>query len=139
MKRFQFSLERVLNFRRIQADAEQAKLALLEQELATLNREIVSLQDQFRQAVRIVSDQPADRAELGRYRMVVESETIKLQRRKRELEQQLHAQRHQYTKAKQAAEVLKRLKEKQYKSWEQGLQKELDDLAMDAYLARWRQ
>jgi flagellar FliJ protein len=139
MKRFQFSLDRVLNFRRLQADAEQAKLIRLEQELAAVDAEIRSLRDAFRAAIQTVSTHPADRAELGRYRMIVESQTLKLQSRRREIENRVQLQRQLFTKALQAAEVLARLKEKQYTQWQKGLQKELDNLAMDSFLARWKQ
>lgn len=139
MKRFQFSLDRVLNFRRLQADAEQAKLVRLEQELAAVEAEIRHLNEAFQAAVQSVSPHPADRAELGRYRMIVESQTLKLQSRRGEIASRVQLQRQLFTKARQAAEVLARLKEKQYTQWQQGLQKELDDLAMDSFLARWKQ
>jgi flagellar FliJ protein len=139
MKRFQFSLDRVLNFRRLQADAEQAKLVRLEQELAAVEAEIRHLKEAFQAAVQSVSPNPADRAELGRYRMIVESQTLKFQSRRDEIASRVQLQRQLFTKARQAAEVLARLKDKQYTRWQQGLQKELDDLAMDSFLARWKQ
>lgn len=138
MKRFQFSLERVLTYRRSQADIEQAKLAALETELTAIREELVKLNAAFQQEVRTVLPNPIDRAELGRYRMVVESQTIRLNQRIAEKQTQVLKQRELYVKANQAAEVLTKVKDKQKKNWEQELQKELDSLAMDSYLARWK-
>ena len=138
MKRFQFSLERVLTYRRSQADIEQSKLAALETELTAIREELAKLNAAFQQEVRTVLPNPIDRAELGRYRMVVETQTIRLNQRIAEKQAQVLKQRELYVKANQAAEVLTKVKEKQKKNWEQELQKELDSLAMDSYLARWK-
>ena len=138
MKRFQFGLERVLVYRRSQADLEQAKLVALETELAKIRQELADLNAAFLNEVRNVKANPVDRAELGRYRMVVETQTIRLNQRIAEKQAELAKQKERYVKANQAAEVLSKVKEKQHKRWQQDLQKELDSLAMDSYLARWK-
>jgi len=139
MKRFQFSLERVLKYRRSQADLEQARLAALEAELTKIHEQIQSLANSFKHAVSTVAPHPADRAELGRYRMIIESQTAKLQHNLIAKQSQIDTQRAAYLKAKQAAEVLDKVKARQYDAWQRDLQKELDSLAMDSYLARWKQ
>jgi flagellar biosynthesis chaperone FliJ len=138
MKRFAFPLERVLAYRRSQADLEQAKLVNLETELKKLREELNVLQASFAEEVRNVRPNPVDRAELGRYRMVVETQTIRIEQRMREKVAQVERQKQVYVKANQAAEVLVKVKDKQKKNWEKELQKELDSLAMDSYLARWK-
>lgn len=139
MKRFSFPLERVLVYRRSQADLEKAKLAALETQLSELRRQQMELQDAFRNEVAQVGANPQARAELGRYRMVVETQSMRLAKRFSEIQAQVLAQRDQYIKANQAAEVLVKVKDKQKKSWEHEMQKELDSLAMDSYLSRWKQ
>ena len=139
MKRFAFPLERVLTYRRNQADLEQAKLVSLEGEIQKHREEFNGLQASFAEEVRNVRPNPVDRAELGRYRMVVETKSIRLEQRIREKQLQVERQKQVYIQANQAAEVLVKVRDKQKKSWEKELQKELDSLAMDSYLARWKQ
>ncbi len=138
MKRFNFSLERVLVYRRSQADLEKAKLAAMEAELSKIREELATLHDTFLNEVRRVQPDPIERAELGRFRMVVESQTIRIQQRIFEKQKQIDIQKDLYVKANQAAEVLTKVKEKQKKTWDQELQKELDSLAMDSFLSRWK-
>ncbi len=138
MKRFTFSLERVLQFRRTQADIEKARLVAAEAELQVARGELEALSEAFREEVRQVEATPEARAELGRYRMVVETQTIRLNQRIGEKQAKVERQRAVYVKANQAAEVLDKVKIKQRKTWELHLQKELDALAMDSYLARWK-
>jgi hypothetical protein len=88
--------------------------------------------------VRRVQPDPVERAELGRFRMVVESQTIRISQRIGEKQKQIAFQKDLYIKANQAVEVLTKVKEKQKKTWDQELQKELDSLAMDSFLSRWR-
>lgn len=138
MKRFNFPLERVLKFRRTQADIEKAKLAAIEGELKKIRAEIESLAQSFADEVKSVAATPTARAELGRYRMVVEHQTLKLTEKLHAKQAELEQQRLLYTRANQAAEVLEKVKTKQKQGWERELQKELDDLAMDSFLARWK-
>jgi flagellar export protein FliJ len=138
MKRFHFPLERVLKFRRTQADIEKAKLAAIEGELKKIRDEIESLAQAFADEVRTVAATPTARAELGRYRMVVEYQTHKLTEKLHRKQAELEQQRLLYTRANQAAEVLEKVKTKQKQGWERELQKELDELAMDSFLARWK-
>ncbi|MBZ2186132.1 MAG: hypothetical protein K7J46_15585 [Bryobacter sp.] len=139
MKRFQFPLERVLRYRRSQADLEQAKLSRLEGELAKLRRQRQDLIEGFQAEVRQAGASSLRRLELGRYRMVVERQAQRLDQAIAEKAQQVAGQREVYLKANQAAEVLQKVKGKQYLNWEKELAKELDALAMDSYLSRWKQ
>lgn len=138
MKRFNFSLERVLIYRRSQADVEKAKLVALESELSKIRDELSTLHDAFLNEVRRVEPNPIERAELGRFRMVVETQTIRIQQRILEKQGEIANQKALYVKANQAAEVLTKVKDKQKKTWDQELQKELDSLAMDSFLSRWK-
>lgn len=138
MKRFNFSLERVLIYRRSQADVEKARLVALESELGQIREELNNLHETFLNEVRRVQPNPIERAELGRFRMVVESQTIRIQQRIIEKQSEIANQKALYVKANQAAEVLTKVKDKQKKTWDQELQKELDSLAMDSFLSRWK-
>jgi flagellar export protein FliJ len=139
MKRFQFPLERVLRYRRTQADLVRAKLSRLEAELAKMRQDRRDVMEGFQAEVRQADASSSQRLELGRYRMVVEIQVQRLDQAIGAKAKEVAAQRELYVKANQAAEVLDKVKGKQYERWEQDLAKELDSLAMDSYLSRWKQ
>ncbi len=139
MKRFLFPLQRVLVYRRSQADFEKARLVTLEEELNQLRHQLDSLNQSFLAELRTVLPNPHARAELGRYRMVVETQAIQINQKMVDKQSQIAKQKEFYVKANQASEVLTKLKDKQKRNWDQDLQKELDSLAMDSYLSRWKQ
>lgn len=139
MKRFEFRLERVLAYRRAQAGVEKAKLSTAESELQTRSRALDDVNANFAHEVETVLATPPARAELGRYRRLVEAERSVLSARIAEKKIEVEVQRQSYLKANQASEVLERVKSKQRAEWERQLQKELDSLAMDSYLSRWKQ
>ena len=139
MKQFGFRLERVLAYRRAQAGAEKAKLSVIEAELLARRTALDEINADFAQEVRQVSPTPAARVELGRYRMLVETQRLTLASRIAEKQAEVERQRQRYVAANQAAEVLEKMKSKQRKDWDQQLVKELDSLAMDSYLSRWTQ
>ena len=139
MKRFLFPLHRVLHYRCSQADRERARLIALEAELNQLRQQLDSLNLSFQDELRIVLPNPQARAELGRYRMVVETKAIQINRQLAGKQSQIAKQKELYVKANQAAEILTKLKDRQKHNWDLDLQKELDSLAMDSYLSRWKQ
>ncbi len=139
MKKFAFRLERVLAYRRAQAGAEKAKLSVIEAEFVARCNALEQLNADFAQEVRDVLPSPPARAELGRYRMLVETQRLTLAARIAEKKAEVGRQRDRYVEANQAAEVLEKVKSKQRKDWDQQLIKELDSLAMDSYLSRWTQ
>ncbi len=139
MKRFAFRLERVLAYRTAQVGVEKAKLSAVEAELQARRQALEDVNADFAREVRDVFPTPPARTELGRYRLLVESERIAHDARIIEKQVEVDAQRQRYVLANQAAEVLNKVKSKQRKDWEQQLGKELDGLAMDSYLSRWKQ
>ncbi len=139
MKNFAFRLERVLAYRRVQSGAEKVKLSVVEAELLARRTALDELNADFAQEVRQVASTPPARVELGRYRMLVETQRLTLASRIAEKQAEVERQRQRYVEANQAAEVLEKMKSKQRKDWDQQLIKELDSLAMDSYLSRWTQ
>ena len=139
MKRFLFPLHRVLLYRRSRSDFEKARLIALEAELSLIRHQLDALNQSFQKELRSVLPTPRARAELGRYRMVIEIQSLQLNLKISEKQSQIVKQKELYVKANQAAEVLTRLKDKQKHNWDQQFQKELDNLAMDSYLSRWKQ
>ncbi len=137
MKRFEFRLARVLDLRRMEAEMEANNLARLEGEMEKLHDRLRELADAYQHQVSIVSTDPLERAALGQYRVDSESRKRAAETRIRAQEQAISAQRALYQVAKQRVEVLERVKKRQRGEWDRQFQKELDDMALDSYLARW--
>lgn len=137
MKRFAFRLERVLDLRRMEADMEQNKLAALEVEMEKLRDRLRSLADAYQHQVSVVSTDPYERRQLNDYRLRFESTHRQVEADLAQGQRAAEVQRAQYIAARQKVEVLEKVKHKQKEDWEKQLQKELDDMAMDSFLARW--
>lgn len=138
MKKFTFRLERVLEYRKLQADIEEGKLARLRRESEALATRQAELDSAWKMAQAAASAQPEERVWLSAYRRDYEHRRAKLTLERTRKNQELAAQQAVWVAAKQRAEVLAKVKAKQYQEWERGFQKELDDLAMDSFLARWK-
>jgi DNA repair ATPase RecN len=138
MKKFHFTLARVLQFRRMQADAEQAKLIALEQKAQALQREIQDLDTRFQMEVAAVGDSSPERNALGHFRIHYRDQRMRKAYHFSEAERAAAAQREIYVRANQRAQVLDRIRKKQYSQWEADFRKELDQLAMDSFLAQWK-
>ena len=137
MKRFAFRLERVLDLRRMEADMEQNKLAALEVEMEKLRDRLRSLTDAYQHQVSVVSTDPHERTQLNDYRLRFESTHRQVEADLQQRQRAAEIQRSQYIAARQKVEVLEKVKRRQKEDWERQLQKELDDMAMDSFLARW--
>ncbi len=140
MKRFVFPLERALEIRRMQADAEEAKLEVLvgakaEQERARAAR--VAERDGCWEAPRW--GETGDARALGaaeRYRRHLTSviQTIDLEIAR--LETAIESQRAQTVEAKRRQKLLEKLRSQRWREWEEASVRELDELAADAHRAR---
>jgi predicted nuclease with TOPRIM domain len=137
MKKFQFTLARVREYRRLQADLEQAKLRALEHKLRELTAELHQIDTRFQMEVDTVGDSPSERGALGHFRVHYRDQRMRLAYRIGEATKDVETQRGIYVAATQRAEVLSRIEQKQRKIWEADFQKELDSLAMDSFLAQW--
>jgi flagellar export protein FliJ len=137
MKKFAFRLERVLDLRRLEADMEQNKLATLEAEMERLRDRLRSLADAYQHQVSVVSTDPYERTLLNGYRLHFESTHRQVEADLAQRQLAADLQRAKYIAARQKVEVLEKVKRNQKEDWERQLQKELDDMAMDSFLARW--
>jgi flagellar export protein FliJ len=137
MKKFDFRLERVLELRRLEADLEQARLAAQENNLDSLRRQITQLDDDYCRERDATSGNPLEREQLNWFRQAYESRRRQAEAEVHAQEQRLARQREATIAARQKVEVLEKVKQKQRKDWERQLQKELDEAAMDSFLAKW--
>jgi flagellar FliJ protein len=142
MKRFEFSLDRVLNFRRTQAELERRKLESLGIERATLVRQISDLMRQRQESHKredlalgatIIPQQLAARETFHGF---LSREKSRLQGLLNNLETAIQRQRQQFMEARRKCELLENLRGKRLSEWTAEMQKELEELASDAFRAR---
>lgn len=136
MRRFAFPLERVLDYRRLQAETERAKL----QQLLTEHREIVRRRDGLNAEVVALQRFPAGTAPefdarsnyfgfLSRQRRTVQEQVAQSDRN-------LVAQRMRTLEAERRRDLLERLRVTKKAAWSVELERELEQLAADSYRAR---
>ncbi len=142
MKRFEFSLDRVLNFRRTQAELERRKLESLGVERATLVRQISDLMRQRQEShkredlVPGASIIPQQLAARETFHGFLSREKSRLQGLLNNLETAIQRQRQQFMEARRKCELLENLRGKRLSEWTAEMQKELEELASDAFRAR---
>lgn len=138
MKRFLFRLDRVLEYRRMNADLEKTRLGVLERQMETLLAMRLRLDEEFQRQQAEVAMDPQERIAFGEYAQFLKIELSRLEAQRLRKAGELDEQRQKYVAATQKLEVLVRMKSKQFDEWEFAANKEVDDLAMDSFLARWR-
>ena len=115
MKRFSFPLDRVADFRRIQARIEEAKLEALYAQLRGFDeKEAILLQARAESESKVLSA-PAvtgpELAALDRFRRFTGAERLRLQRQRAECRQKISAQMQVVTVKRRDVRLLEKLKE----------------------------
>jgi len=146
MKRFEFTLERVRQWRQTQVDIELARLEGLFRQLSRLRDGAA----QLAQAVRAAEQEIESEAEQGRvidplalaglddYRLYAKREQAVLARQEEELSRQIAAQRNRVIDARRDYRLLEKLRARARAAWERGNDKEIEALAGELYLAKWK-
>lgn len=141
MTRFVFRLETVLAWRKTQLDGEELSLrqllagrAELEQSMAALDREGRTEEERI---LRSSSIPAADLWALGSYRRGLQQRVGALLRRREECERRIAAQQTRVAEARRRFRLLERLRERRLAEWQYQEQREREDFAADAFLARW--
>ena len=141
MRRFDFSLERVRQFRREQAEIEEAKLGALLAERRKIERQREVLAEQRAEAERLALQLPVRSAvELGAvdaFGRHVRSERERLARKIVECDARITGQRRSVAEAQRRYRLLEKLKERRMNEWRREYDRELEILAAEAYLAGW--
>lgn len=138
MKKFLFRLDRVLEFRRMNVDLEKTRLGVLERQMETLLAMRTRMDEEFQRQQAEVAMDPLERIAFGQYAQFLKVEVSRLEAQRLRKAAEVDEQRKKYVDATQKLEVLERMKSKQFTEWEFSANKEVDDLAMDSFLARWR-
>ena len=142
MKSFRFPLERVLHWRKMRQRAEEEKLARLENHLSMLLHREKQIQALQIKSETEVLNRPtvsgADLKALSAFRLRLEQEKIKIREQQVRCAEQIKLQRLNLLKARQEYRVLEKLKEKRHEIWTYEHERELENLASEAFLARWQ-
>jgi flagellar FliJ protein len=142
MKPFRFPLDRVLEWRREELETEQAALRALhaERERLQARRRWLeeSLEAERRALVASATVESQALEALESWKVWVRGEFQRLGSLAQELERRIAVQRFKTLEAQRKVKLLERLREKAFQRWTAELNRELENFAAEAYLARWR-
>lgn len=141
MKRFQFSLNRVLDWRSTLARIEESKLERLYAELRAIESseaELASERSRSETAVaRAASQTGLELAALDAFRRFAVAEHTRLEQRRAELMKRISEQIRMVASKRRDVRLLEHLKEKRLADWNRELSREIETQAGETFLARW--
>jgi flagellar export protein FliJ len=122
MKRFQFRLEQVLNWRRTELDLEEDRLKQLHAALEALDRERSALESTRDEASRSLLSRStvhgADLQMLAAYQDAVKRNFARLARQRRTQEDEIDRQNRKLLEARKRFRLLEKLKERKLAEWQ---------------------
>jgi flagellar export protein FliJ len=141
MTNFHFSLQKALDLRRLQLELQEAKF----QQQAAVLVELDRVREAMQASRSIAEDhvraggsaQGYDLAALGAFRSHVQSKEKDLAQRRVEGEKKLEECRNAMLEARRRCRLLEKLKERRKADWTIALNRELEELASESYLAQW--
>jgi flagellar export protein FliJ len=143
MQRFQFRLDRVLDWRRKQREIEESRLAACyaaiqetERKMEQLREERASIDKELLARIAIPA---ADFLNLGRYRARAAKEETALAEERRQRVQLADEQRARVQKAQQRVKLLEKMRDRRLAEYAAVAARELEEAAAEAYLVRWSQ
>jgi len=141
MKKFAFPLDRVMEFRRMQARLEEIKLESMYAELRAIDKKEVAL------IKKSVESEKAIRAEKSvtgfdlelfhTYREAMHEERKRMDKARAACRIKIDAQLQVVTGRRRDVKLLEHLKTKRFGAWEKEMFKEIDQQADEAYLAKF--
>jgi flagellar export protein FliJ len=141
MKSFKFPLQRVLEWRALQLRAEEEKLAGLQQQVTTLQRQDTELAGARNNAQAGVlggsSIAGSDLQTLAAFQLRLQKQQEMVQQMLRKCEILVADQRQRLMKARTNHRVLEKLKERRLRTWVYLNDQELEETAAEAYLSKW--
>ncbi len=142
MTKFQFRLSRVKDYRLRQVESAEEKLRLLNTELESLRAARARIQEEYLQEERTLqlrrTAEPRDFIALGRYRRHTEKEQAKADTQIAACLARVESQRLEVMEAERRYRLLDKLFIRRQGEWTLAFAKEVDALAEEAFLARWK-
>ena len=143
MKTFHFPLEKALEWRRIELELEDARYKRQSAELASLDRRRAEIEASgIRAEIQVREWNPVaagDLVALGSFRLRVKNDEAELAGRRAECARKLADQQQQMLEARRRCRLLERLKERRFAEWKSAADRELEQIAAESYLSRWKQ
>jgi len=141
MQRFQFRLDRVLEWYRKKCRMEESRLAAcLARVYATERsiRQLLAERDAIEHELLVRTAIPAaDFQNLGRYRLRAAKEEIDLSEERRRRLAAAAEQRARVQKAQQRVKLVEKMRERRLEEHNIAFARELENVAAEAYLAKW--
>jgi len=142
MQSFQFRLEQILRWRRKEFEAEEARLGPLlaeQKRLEAARREILAARDRAgRELMATRRVDGSDLAALGSFRVRLERDLEANARERREAAERLAGQQARVMEAHRRVRLLEKLRHRKLEEWRVTWNRELENFAGEAFLARWR-
>ena len=140
MRRFTFSLDRVLQWRSTQARLEESLLEALHAELRELNAGRTRLESEAGAAAAVVFQSGgasgAELATLGAFRQACALRLARLDQVREQSTARIARQTEAALERRRAVRLLERLKERRLEEWKRTADRELELEAAEAWLAR---
>ena len=142
MQKFQFALEKALEWRTTRLQLENAKLAKLRQERSALLQLSQALVESGKGAASgMLEGAPsltgADLSNLATYRQNISARVNKLVVTTRHCDRQIERQTKCVVEADREKQLLEKLRERQFEEWNYELKREIENTAGELFLARW--
>ena len=142
MNAFHFSLERVLHWRALELKLEETKLKRLIHEKMLLESELRDLQQSIAEsAARVASLQDIqgfDLNGLAGHSVYVRKQLSRIKELCDDKNRRISEQSDVHRKAKQRHSLLEELRARRHNEWKAQVAIEMDHLAHESYLARWK-
>ncbi len=140
MRRFQFRLESVLDWRTVELDLEKSKLEQVFAERRRLDEQARALEDRHRETSQWITAKTLDGQQLAAvtyHRHYLEREAARLAGQQADCEKRIAAQQKRVVEAERKVRLLERLKERRLAEWAFDFNRDLEALASETFLAKW--
>ncbi len=142
MKKFTFPLNRVMDWRDMQARIEESKLERLYAELRGIDAREAALTQQRSEAqvalLTVASVTGDELATLDSFRRFTVAEHTRLEKLRAECSRKIAAKIQVVASKRRDVRLLERLKQQRLKTWNHQYSREIDAQADEAYLAKWK-
>lgn len=139
MKAFQFPLERVLNWRRVQLELEESKLKQMYAALARLDSQRAGWEAAVIRAELEVREWPSlagrDLSALAGFRLHVKEQEQALETRRLECRKSIEVEQRLLLEARRRCRLLELLRERRWAEWQADSDREIEQLASESHLA----
>jgi flagellar export protein FliJ len=142
MKKFAFPLERVMDFRRMQARLEEIKVEALYSELRAIDTREVALIEQKAQSEKALRTEKSvtgfDLELFATFSAAMKDELQRMDKARAACRKRIDTQLALLTVKRREVRLLEKLKEQRFEKWEKEMFKEIDQQAEESYLSKWK-